>query len=143
MDKKDVKINKDVREYEPKLVSHFTLRQTVCIIVITVIFFAWKTFLTEILGFTTISYLPACIPASIPLAFGWGHIVLGMPVETYMKYVFFNNLLAKRHRVFRTHNYITIEYEKTLKEMKKNDTDNKDKPSRNIKITDPECRAFD
>ncbi len=142
MEKKDVDIHRDVRDFEPKLVGQFTSRQVLCIIAITAIFYAWKFFLVSILGLTTISYLPACIPASIPAAFGWGHLVLGMPVERYLKFILINNIFAKRHRVFRTHNYISIEYDKALKEIESNKTEKRKKNDK-INISDPECKSVD
>ncbi len=127
MESLSITIHKDIREFKPKLIGQFTSRQVVCFAVIAVIFFLWKTLLTKVFGLEHISYIPAIIPALIPAAFGWGDMLLGMPVETYFGLVFTNKFVAMKHRKYKIHNYISIEYDKLLKEKMEEEEKEKEK----------------
>lgn len=125
----EIAIPRDIREYQPKFIGSFTMRQVICIMIIMGIFAINSFIQTNILGFTQVIYLTALVPASIPFAFGWGEKLIGMPVEKYVMIVFTNQILAPKHRYYRTHNYISI-IEKKIEAEETEDENRKKKPKK-------------
>lgn len=113
-----IDISKDIREYEPKLIGNFTNRQVISLLCIAGILGLWQVLLKKVFGFEQITYIPVAIPSCVVALYGWGNLIFGMPAETYLKIWTRFQFEVKQHRVFRTHNYITEQYEKVLEERR-------------------------
>lgn len=116
-----IEIPRDFREFTPKFIGSFTMRQCICIVALFIFAVLNKT-IQEALGFAVVTYVPMVFPLAVGLFFGWGEQYLGMLPEIYLKMVFVNAVLTPSHRPFRTHTYLVNIEAKAMKqaEMEKN-----------------------
>jgi phosphoketolase len=112
----EIEIPRDVREYQPKMFGNFTARQVLCLIACVIIFGLTTVIEQRLLHLATLTYIPAFPLVVVPLAFGWGDKIVGMPVEKYIRLVFVNNVAAPKHRAYKTHNYLEMEFHKMQQE---------------------------
>lgn len=103
-----IQIPKDIREYEPKFIGPFNIRQAVCLTASVVIEFLGVQLQTAILKLPTASYIPPLIIAIIPLFFGFAGPVLHMKPEVYLRTVFMNMTVVPKNRPYKTHNYYDV-----------------------------------
>lgn len=100
-----VPVPRDVREFKPKFIGPFSKREFVGVAAAAVV--AAITFaLTAVMELDiTINQkvMAILIPAAVPLACGFID-VQGMPIWVYLENLVIQNLLAPRHRVYRTEN---------------------------------------
>ena len=102
----DIQISKDIREYEPKFVGPFTMRQTVCLVAAGIILTVGVQIEKNIFHMPVTSYFPPMILAMIPLLFGWGDKFLGgVFPEYYIKYILIPYYKAPKYRGWHTHNF--------------------------------------
>lgn len=119
-----IQIPKDIREYEPKFIGPFNIRQAVSLTAGAVIEFLGVQLQTSILKLPTASYIPPLAIAIIPLFFGFAGSVLHMKPEVYLRTVFMNMTVVPKNRPYKTHNYYDVhlcqkEEEETEKKGKK------------------------
>ncbi len=126
----EIKIPKDIREYDAKLIGPFSLRQTICIAIAAVL---------AIVSYSTIGrLLPQdfkillCLVISLPaLLCGW-YKPYGLPFEKYAQIVLITSILAPKHRKYQTENafeQMTAD-EKKEKQLKRKDIIKKNKQYR-------------
>ena len=102
----EIKIPKEIKQYEAKLVGPFTARQCVvlliCVPIVGVLYYFLRTYVNA----TIAAYL--CMPiAGIGALFGWVK-PYGLTFEKYMQSVFVNAFVAPRVRVYKTENYYSL-----------------------------------
>ena len=135
----DIKIPRDPRDFEPKFIMGFTMRQFIAFLCIIGIAYINVVIQKKLLGFDKIVNMPIIIPSLVPLFFGFGKSLVGMPPEQYLRLVFISAFIAPKIRVFRTHNLIE-EYEKAAviedekeKRIKKEEEDRKNRKNKKKK----------
>lgn len=107
----DIEIPKDIREYEPKIFGNLSTRQIFCIVGIAMVLMI-MTGIERALGMEQTSYIPAMPFCAVIGLLGWGDKLVGMPIERYIRLVFVNQFLAPKHRCFKMHNYLVMEFDK-------------------------------
>ena len=98
----EIRITKEIGNFEPKFLGPFTMRQIVCLgIGLPICYFIYQT---------TAPYLPSdfagflcAIPAGIAALFGWCK-PYGMKTEKFIKSIAVNILMAPTHRRYKTKN---------------------------------------
>ena len=99
----ELKITKEIGDYEPKFIGPFTLRQSICIAVgAPICYFIYKT-LSPIMTADVAGFFCA-IPGGIAALFGWVK-PYGMKTEKFIQSVFVNMFLAPTNRRYKTENY--------------------------------------
>jgi len=99
----EIRITKEIGNYEAKFLGPFTLRQVICIgIGAPVCFLIYKTLspimTTDLAGFF------CAIPGAIAALFGWVR-PYGMKTEKFIQSIFVNMVLAPSHRIYKSKNY--------------------------------------
>lgn len=120
----EIRINKEIHEYEPKIIGPFTMRQCVCLAIGAPIVYGIFIYVSPILS-RDIAGLLCVFPACFAWAFGWAR-PYGMKTEEFIRSVFVNRVLAPSFRKYKTENTvetILTELESTLPQ----DTEPKDK----------------
>lgn len=101
----EIRINKEIGEYEAKIIGPFTMRQCICLgIGLPVCYYIFK-FLTPILTID-VAGLFCTIPGVIAYAFGWAR-PYGMKMEEFIHSVFVNRVLAPSIRKYKTENTVS------------------------------------
>lgn len=102
-----IQISKEIREYKPKFVGQFTLREAAAIVcaagLVGIVFYVEKS----ILQLQATTFVPAIPLIAVPLFFGFGERFLHMPPEKWITTVFAENF-KKKSRPYKTHNYYSI-----------------------------------
>ena len=111
----EIKIPKEINQYEAKAAGPFTLRQLLCLFVCLPIGIAIFILSKPYVGVDFAGFL-VFIPGTAAYLFGW-YKPYGMPFEMYMKTVFVNSFLAPSRRVYKTKNF----YSQLLQEIQKED----------------------
>lgn len=97
----EIRINKDIGSFQPKIMGPFNGRQLVCVIVCgavgTLIYILAAPFLTQSSALT-LAYFPAAVAAGL---FGWLN-PLGIPMERFLKSAFVSMFLAPSVRKYKT-----------------------------------------
>lgn len=96
----EIRINKDVGSYEPKIVGPLTARQSVCVASAAPVCIGIYQALSPVLGVDVAGVLVA-IPAALAWLFGW-YKPYGMKTEQFIRSVFVNMVLAPTTREYRT-----------------------------------------
>lgn len=109
----EVKIPKEINQYEAKAAGPFTLRQLFCLIVCLPIGIGIYVLSKPYVGESVAGFL-VFIPGGAAYLFGW-YKPYGMRFEKYMQTVFIGTFLAPSRRVYKTENY----YAGLLKEIQK------------------------
>lgn len=99
----EIKIPKEINQYEAKAVGPFTLRQffslAACLPFCIGLFLLTKPYIgVDMAGFV------AMVPGGVAYLFGWCK-PYGMRFEVYMKTTFVNAFLAPRKRLYKTENF--------------------------------------
>lgn len=113
----EIKIPKEVNQYEAKAVGPFTLRQFFCLFLCLPLCIGLFLLVRPLVG-TDLAGFVAMIPGGIAYLFGW-YKPYGMKFEVYMRSVFINSFLAPRKRPYKTENF----YNDILTEIKKEETE--------------------
>ena len=114
----NLQIPKDLREYEPKFAGPFSFREAVAVFIAGVIMIAGTFFLKWIFGVDKMSYIPAGIPALIPVFFGFGEKVLHMKPEVYLRTVFVNKFIVPKKRTYASNNIVDEEKRRSAESSK-------------------------
>lgn len=115
----DIKIPKDPRDFKPKFIAGFTMRQFFALMGVIVIAYLNVAIQKNVLGLESIINMPILIPSIIPLFLGFGEPLVGMPPEKYIQLVFISAFIAPKIRVYKTHNMIEMYEAAAIKEEKK------------------------
>lgn len=98
----ETQIPKDIRKYESKLVGPFTLRQLICFIIACLVAYIVFKIAKPLAGSNTA--VSICFISVIPvIAFGWIK-PYGMQLEKFLQTAFISNVLAPKHRKYKTKN---------------------------------------
>lgn len=96
----EIRINKDIGSFEPKIAGPFTWRQLICVTVggaaAMLTYFLTAPYLTQ----STALFL-AFIPAGAAVFFGWVK-PLGIPMERFLRSAFVSMFLAPSIRRYKT-----------------------------------------
>lgn len=96
----EIRINKDIGSFEPKIMGPFTGRQLVCVIIggvaAMLIYYLAAPFLTQ-----SSALFLAAIPAGVAVMFGWVK-PLGIPMERFLKSAFVSMFIAPSIRRYKT-----------------------------------------
>lgn len=121
----EIKMPKEINQYEAKAAGPFTLRQLLCLFICLPIGVAIFMLSKPYVGVDVAGFL-VFIPGSVAYLFGW-YKPYGMWFEKYMQTVFVNSFLAPSRRVYKTENI----YAHLLQEIQKD----------GLSATDPEGEA--
>lgn len=107
----EVKVTKEIRDFEPKVIGPFTFRQLICLAICVPIIWVILKFLSPIITIDIAAFL--CFPvAAIAFLMGW-YEPYGMKTEKFIRSVFVNRFLAPSHRKYKTVNA----HEKLFREL--------------------------
>lgn len=98
----EIRITKEISDYEPKLLGPLTLRQSACVAAGAPFCYLIVRYLGPILT-TEVAMFFCFIPAGIAYAFGWAR-PYGMKMEQFLRSVFVNRFLAPTHRKYKCRN---------------------------------------
>lgn len=110
----EIRITKEISDYEPKLLGPLTLRQSACVAAGAPLCYIIIRYLGPILT-TEVAMFFCFIPAGIAYAFGWAR-PYGMKMEQFLRSVFVNRFLAPSHRRYKcqnVHEVVIADAEKT------------------------------
>lgn len=110
----EIRITKEISDYEPKLFGPLTLRQSVCVAAGAPFCYLIVRYLGPILT-TEVAMFFCFIPAGIAYAFGWAR-PYGMKMEQFLRSVFVNRFLAPTRRKYKcknVHEMVIADAEKT------------------------------
>lgn len=110
----EIRITKEISDYEPKLLGPLTLRQSACVAAGAPFCYLIVRYLGPILT-TEVAMFFCFIPAGIAYAFGWAR-PYGMKMEQFLRSVFVNRFLAPTHRKYKcrnVHEMVIADAEKT------------------------------
>lgn len=110
----EIRITKEISDYEPKLFGPLTLRQSACVAAGAPFCYFIIRYLGPLLT-TEVAMFFCFIPAGIAYAFGWAR-PYGMKMEQFLRSVFVNRFLAPSHRKYRCqniHEMVIADAEKT------------------------------
>lgn len=138
----EIEVNKDIKEFSPKLVGPFTTRQTVCLIVSGIL---------SIIAYNTVGKLVSgdlrmylCFIAATPgILVGWVK-VYGMTFENFAKLYITTQVLSPAVRKYKTENTLFVPSIEEINKVKKEDIKRKkivDKFNKKRKLK-PEHRAY-
>lgn len=112
----EIRITKEIGNYEPKFIGPFTLRQTICVAIAAPICYFLYKYLSPIVTPDVAGFFCA-IPGGIAALFGWIK-PYGMHTEQFIRSVFINMAIAPSHRVYKTENQFEIAAERLMEEEK-------------------------
>lgn len=114
----EIRITKEITDYEPKLLGPLTLRQSACVAAGAPLCYLIIRYLGPLLT-TEVAMFFCFIPAGIAYAFGWAR-PYGMKMEQFLRSVFVNRFLAPSHRKYKcrnVHEMVITDAEKTWLEQ--------------------------
>lgn len=100
----EIRITKEIGDYDPKFVGPFSLRQTVCLVVGGIVCYYIYNVISPILTKDIAGFF-CMIPAGIALLVGWVK-PYGMRTEAFVQSIFTNIVLAPTNRKYKTVNQI-------------------------------------
>ncbi len=98
----EIRITKELGNYEPKFVGPFTLRQLICVVVGVPVCFLIYSKLSPILT-SDIAGFFCVFPAALAVLIGWIK-PYGMKMEKFIQSMFINMVIAPANRKYRTEN---------------------------------------
>ena len=98
----EIRITKDLGDYNPKVAGPFTLRQLICLVIGSPICYFIIRYLSPFLTIDIAAFF-CIIPAGLAYAFGWAK-PYGMKMEQFIGSVFVNRVLAPATRRYKTEN---------------------------------------
>lgn len=107
----EIRVTKDIREFEPKIVGPLTFRQLICLGIGAPICYVILKYLSPILTVDVAGFF-CIIPAGAAYAIGWAE-PYGMKMEKFLQSIFVNRVLAPANRKYKTVNT----HEVLLKEL--------------------------
>lgn len=137
----NISIPKDIREYQPKFIGPFTVRETASIAIAGGFAFIGAWFEKSVLKMPAVTYIPFLVIILPILFFGFGEKFLKIPPEKYLQTVFFSRYVAKRHRVFETKNLYDTIWD-PIEEEEEEDPKEKKKQMKKERALPKEYRAF-
>ena len=98
----EIRVTKEIRDFEPKVIGPFTFRQLICLgIGSPIVYFILKYF-SPLVTVDIAAFL--CFPvAAIAYLIGW-YEPYGMKTEKFIRSIFINRILAPAHRKYKTVN---------------------------------------
>lgn len=98
----EIRVTKEIRDFEPKVIGPFTFRQLICLgIGSPIVYFILKYF-SPLVTVDIAAFL--CFPvAAIAYLIGW-YEPYGMKTEKFVRSIFINRILAPAHRKYKTVN---------------------------------------
>lgn len=114
----EIRITKEITDYEPKLLGPLTLRQSACVAAGAPLCYLIIRYLGPLLT-TEVAMFFCFIPAGVAYAFGWAR-PYGMKMEQFLRSVFVNRFLAPSHRKYKcrnVHEMVITDAEKTWLEQ--------------------------
>ena len=112
----EIKINKEVNSFEPKVIGPFTIRQAVCVFLAVPICLWFYKKGSAFLPSDIVDFL-LLIPAAITWLFGWKK-PYGMPMEKFLKSIFVNVILASGNRIYKTEKQLSFADTELRREQK-------------------------
>lgn len=107
----EMKVTKEIRDFEPKVIGPFTFRQLICLAIGSPIVFVILKYLSPIITMDIAAFL--CFPvAAAAYLMGW-YEPYGMKTEKFIRSIFVTRILAPSHRKYKTVNT----HEALLKEL--------------------------
>ena len=98
----EIRINKEIGTYEPKIFLGLTVRQLICIVIAAPVCFLLFNVLSPIISSDLAGFF-LFPPAIIAWFFGWKK-PYGMPAEQFIRSIFVTSILAPSHRKYKTVN---------------------------------------
>ena len=98
----EIRITKELGDYEPKVVGPLTMRQTICIALGAPFCYLILRFLAPIITVDIAGFF-CIIPAAVAYAFGWVK-PYGMKTEKFLSSIFINRVVAPSVRRYKTKN---------------------------------------
>ena len=98
----EIRITKEISDYEPKLLGPLTLRQSACVAAGAPFCYLIIRYLGPLLT-TEVAMFFCFIPAGLAYAFGWAK-PYGMKMEQFLRSVFVNRFLAPTRRKYKCQN---------------------------------------
>lgn len=98
----EIRVTKEISDFEPKLFGPLTLRQSICVVAGAPFCYLIIKYLGPLLT-TEVAMFFAFIPAGFAYAFGWAR-PYGMKMENFLQSVFVNRFLAPTHRKYKCQN---------------------------------------
>ena len=108
----EIRMTKELGDFEPKVIGPFTMRQSICLLIGAPICYMIIRFLSPILTIDVAAFF-CTIPAGIAYAFGWAK-PYGMRMEKFLSSVFINRVVApsiRKYKVKNTHEKLLYELE--------------------------------
>lgn len=124
----EIRINKEIGDYEPKLLGPLTARQTVCVAIATPVCIYIYKYLAPILTGDVAGFF-VMIPAVIAYLFGWPK-PYGMRTEKFFQSIFVTTLLAPANRPYKTENHHESMLKNLAAEFKEPDEEQKNSSRR-------------
>ena len=98
----DIRVTKELGNYDPKFLGPFTLRQSICLAIAAPICYyiyqaATPIFSSDVAGFFCF------IPGAIAALFGWVR-PYGMRTEQFLRSIFITSVIAPSHRKYKSSN---------------------------------------
>lgn len=94
----ETKMPKDIRTYKTKLIGPFTMRQIICVAVMTVVDITLYALVIQPFQLSTEFIIYGLILVDVPIgAFGWIE-PQGLPLEKYLKNVLLRSFIAPVNR---------------------------------------------
>lgn len=125
----EIRINKDIGNYEPKVISFLNKRQVICCAIALPFCFYFYFGTTGFLSRDMAGFL-AFLPAILAGLFGWLS-PYGLPMEQFLKVVFLDMVLAPASRIYITEN----RHEKALGMLEAAETSGKQQKKSKYKIS--------
>lgn len=98
----EIRVTKEIRDFEPKVIGPFTFRQVICLgIGSPIVYFILKYF-SPLVTVDIAAFL--CFPvAAVAYLIGW-YEPYGMKTEKFIRSIFITRILAPAHRKYKTVN---------------------------------------
>lgn len=98
----EIRVTKDLGDYDPKVAGPFNLRQLICLVIGSPICYMIIKYLSPILTIDIAAFF-CIIPAGLAYAFGWAK-PYGMKMEKFLSSIFITRILAPAIRRYKTEN---------------------------------------
>lgn len=127
----EIEIPKDIKDFEPKFIGPFTLRQGICFIAFLVVLLGGYYLLGNIFTNGLRVLIPLAL-SMIPILTGW-YKPYGMKFEEYVVSQLFTTILPPKKRLYKIENEFDILDKKT--EQEENTANMQEKKKKNKKIS--------
>lgn len=132
----EIRITKELGDYEPKVIGPFNMRQTICVLIGAPICYFIIRYLSPIITIDVAAFF-CLFPAGLAYAFGWAK-PYGMRMEKFLGSVFINRVVAPSIRKYKTKNTHEALFSK-LKDLEfenqQDESDDKKKKKKRYKLS--------